>query len=180
MMVVGGAVVVVVVVGGVVVVVVVDGGAAVVVVLGGGVCLAVVVVVGGFLAVVVVVGAFLVVVVVVVVVAVTVGVVITRETAVVVVAAAGWGLSRVAADVGAVGADLVGALSFAKNLPANVGLAEPAFDFSDLAAVVDLAGAFVAAVVGVVAEAVLGAATLGLDESNLPSDGGVILCTNPT
>jgi hypothetical protein len=178
MMVVGGAVVVVVVVGGVVVVVVVDGGAAVVVVLGGGVCLAVVVVVGGFLAVVVVVGAFLVVVVVVV--AVTVGVVITRETAVVVVAAAGWGLSRVAADVGAVGADLVGALSFAKNLPANVGLAEPAFDFSDLAAVVDLAGAFVAAVVGVVAEAVLGAATLGLDESNLPSDGGVILCTNPT
>ncbi len=143
----------------------------------GGACLAVVVVVGGFLAVVVVVGAFFVVVVV----AVTVGVVITRETAVVVVvAAAGWGLSRVAAEVGAVGADLVGALSLAENLPANVGLSEPAFDFPGLAAVVDLAGAVVAAVVGVVAEAVLGAATLGLDESNLPSDGGVILCTNPT
>jgi hypothetical protein len=75
---------------------------------------------------------------------------------------------------------LVGALSFAKNLSANVGLSEPAFDFPGLAAVVDLPGAVVVAVVGVVADAVLGAARLGLDESNLPSDGGVILCTNPT
>ena len=91
----------------------------------------VVVVVGDFLVVVVVVGDFLVVVVV----AATVVVVTGREIAVlVVVAASGVGLSRVAADVGAVVA-LVGVLWLASNVPANKELTDAAPNFAGVVAV---------------------------------------------
>lgn len=75
---------------------------------------------------------------------------------------------------------MVGALRFANNLPANVEFSFAALDFPGVGAVVDFAGGVVAAVVGVVAEAVLGAAILGVGELDPLSNGGVILWTNPT